>query len=216
MSHLRRHAVAYLALVVALGGTSYAAGYRITSVKQIAPKVREALQGERGPRGRTGADGVPGRAGFVGATGPAGVDGVDGADGLIARTRLNWSTQVPADIAPVWHLTRTLGAILKQRDESVLEVVVMDGSVVAPDAVCATQIRIDGRNDLGSGATDADAGDTGTQATLIAGAAATATTWTSVASSAGSQPAATTSSCGRASPAPAARRTPGRSSARRW
>ncbi len=64
---MRRNLVAWLALFVALGGTSLAAShYVINSTKQVNPKVLKKLEGRAGPKGATGARGA------TGATGPPG------------------------------------------------------------------------------------------------------------------------------------------------
>lgn len=91
---IRGNLIAWLALFVALGGTSLAAShYIITSTKQIKPSVLKQLK----VRGRTGAAGTPGgsgpqgAAGSTGATGvegPRGVEGARGADGLSATSAL--------------------------------------------------------------------------------------------------------------------------------
>ena len=55
---IRRNLVAWLALFVALSGTSFAAShYIITSTKQIKPSVLKALkaEGRTGPEGRAGS-----------------------------------------------------------------------------------------------------------------------------------------------------------------
>jgi hypothetical protein len=68
--------VALLALFISLCGTGIAAThYLITSVNQIAPKVRTEL---RGAAGKTGPQGRPGA---TGATGPQGATGLQGATG---------------------------------------------------------------------------------------------------------------------------------------
>jgi hypothetical protein len=70
---IRANLVAWLALFVALGGTSLAANhYLINSTKQISPKVLKKLRGSRGPRGAQGTAGARGATGATGATGPAG------------------------------------------------------------------------------------------------------------------------------------------------
>ena len=74
--YLRRHHVALLALVVALGGTSYAAVQlppgsvgtaqlknKAVTFKKIEPSTRQRLQGQTGPAGAQGAPGAPGTAG---------------------------------------------------------------------------------------------------------------------------------------------------------
>jgi len=73
---VRGNIVAWLALFVALGGTSLAAShYIVTSTSQIKPSVRAALHGARGPQGPAGA--------FVaGPTGPQGLRGVEGPRGF--------------------------------------------------------------------------------------------------------------------------------------
>jgi hypothetical protein len=105
ITHLKRNAVAYAALFVALGGTSAYAADRITS-SEIAPdavktahikdgQVRSADVGDgsllardfaagslpRGPRGSAGARGPAGPVGAAGAEGPAGPEGPQGARG---------------------------------------------------------------------------------------------------------------------------------------
>jgi len=85
---VRRNLVAWLALFVALGGTSIAAShYLITSTKQIKPSVLKQLRGTHGPTGPAapagprGSAGVAGSPGAVGAKGPAGTNGSNGARG---------------------------------------------------------------------------------------------------------------------------------------
>jgi hypothetical protein len=63
---IRGNLVAWLALFVALGGTSLAAShYVISSTKQINPKVLKKLKGNRGPAGPTGSTGATGATGTV-------------------------------------------------------------------------------------------------------------------------------------------------------
>jgi hypothetical protein len=98
--HLRRHVVAYLALFVALGGTSYAALQAVTPttntvrgcvdkktrVLRVLPKgkskckrtERALVFNKRGPRGATG---VQGATGAQGAAGPKGDQGDVGPPG---------------------------------------------------------------------------------------------------------------------------------------
>jgi hypothetical protein len=92
-AHLRGNLVAYLALSVALGGTSYAAvklPANSVGAKQVrsnaisTKKVKDGSlmaadfkagqlpAGERGPAGPAGQDGAPGRDGAPGATGAKG------------------------------------------------------------------------------------------------------------------------------------------------
>jgi hypothetical protein len=87
LRHLQRHFVGYLALFVALGGTSFAAAALINGAQikpHTIPKNRltnsaiSSLTASRGPRGAAGpagATGPAGPAGPAGAPGPAGVSG---------------------------------------------------------------------------------------------------------------------------------------------
>jgi len=95
--HLRANAVAYLALFMALGGTSaYAAGAlpkASVGTKQLkksavtSPKVRDGSLRARDfaagelPRGERGAQGAIGPKGATGPQGPAGDEGPQGATG---------------------------------------------------------------------------------------------------------------------------------------
>jgi hypothetical protein len=104
LRHLRANLVAYLALFVALGGTSYAAARlprdsvgstqlkrnAVTSSKvkngtltagDLSAKTVSALRGKAGAAGTTGATGAPGATGTPGATGPQGPAGPQGAAG---------------------------------------------------------------------------------------------------------------------------------------
>jgi hypothetical protein len=87
---IRRNLVAWLALFVALGGTSLATSrYVVNSTKQISPKVLKRLKGKTGPRGAKGATGlagVPGPPGAAGARGEPGPRGEVGAQGPGATT----------------------------------------------------------------------------------------------------------------------------------
>jgi hypothetical protein len=84
--------VACVALVVALGGVSYAAGVlpsnsvgakqikkRAVTLTKISPAARSALTGQKGEAGATGPAGPTGQQG---ATGPAGAPGPKGDPGL--------------------------------------------------------------------------------------------------------------------------------------
>lgn len=110
LTSMRHNLVAWLALFVALGGTSLAAShYIITSTKQIKPSVLKTLRGEvprgpagppgpnglpgisgaTGPEGEKGATGTPGASGRLGPEGPEGLPGTEGASGttVVARAR---------------------------------------------------------------------------------------------------------------------------------
>ena len=74
LAAIRGNLVAWLALFVALGGTSLAAShYSINSIHQINPKVLNKL------RGKVGKPGAPGAPGLAGAQGPVGAVGANGA-----------------------------------------------------------------------------------------------------------------------------------------
>src|SRR6478609_3307064 len=92
--HLRRNVVAYLALFVALSGTSYAASTALLPKNSVgsaqvinrslqkgdlSTKAVAALRGARGPQGPPGAQGLqgtPGAQGAPGASGPPGPAGI--------------------------------------------------------------------------------------------------------------------------------------------
>jgi hypothetical protein len=100
-SYIARHHVALLALFVALGGTSVAAGNVLLArnsvgtrqvvdgslqTNDLSSKARSALKGTTGPRGATGAPGATGSTGAAGApglTGSTGSAGAPGAQGAI-------------------------------------------------------------------------------------------------------------------------------------
>jgi hypothetical protein len=86
LTYLRRHHVGLLALLIALGGTSYAATQlpknsvgtkqikaKAVSEPKLAPKVRAKLNAvHTGPQGPAGPPGVPGIQGLQGVQGPPG------------------------------------------------------------------------------------------------------------------------------------------------
>jgi hypothetical protein len=89
--HLRRNVVAYLALLFALSGTSYAAATKLLPANSVGTRqvINHSLRkldfatgqlprGPRGLRGLTGAAGPVGPAGQAGRSGPAGPKGPTG------------------------------------------------------------------------------------------------------------------------------------------
>jgi hypothetical protein len=87
LRYMQQHIVAFLALFVALGGTSIAAGTALGPRNSVASpqvvngslqtvdlsrKARRALKGNRGARGPAGSQGATGPAGPAGPTGPPG------------------------------------------------------------------------------------------------------------------------------------------------
>jgi len=94
VTSIRRNAIAWLALFVALTGTSMAAShYVVTNVKEIKPSVLKKLHGAKGAKGaqgptgpqgaqgKEGNQGTPGNRGATGATGATGTKGTAGATG---------------------------------------------------------------------------------------------------------------------------------------
>jgi hypothetical protein len=95
-SYIGRHHLALLALFVALGGTSVAAGNAVLArnsvgtrqvidgslqTNDLSTKARTALKGNTGPRGATGAVGAQGATGAAGSNGAAGATGATGPQG---------------------------------------------------------------------------------------------------------------------------------------
>jgi hypothetical protein len=89
--HLRQHSVAYLALFVALGGTSFAAANALVPKNSVGTaqvingsllkkdfRAGQLPRGARGARGPAGGRGATGAQGLVGPAGPAGVQGPPG------------------------------------------------------------------------------------------------------------------------------------------
>jgi Collagen triple helix repeat (20 copies) len=82
VTEVRRNIVAWLALFVALSGTSLAAShYVITSTKQIEPSALKQLRGARGPAGPQGPAGASGADGASGTNGTIGAQGLTGKEG---------------------------------------------------------------------------------------------------------------------------------------
>jgi hypothetical protein len=100
--HLRRNLIAYLALLFALSGTSYAAATALLPANSVGTrqvingsllkkdfKSGQLPRGARGPMGPAGAAGATGRAGPAGPAGAAGPAGQDGPPGPVALVYRN-------------------------------------------------------------------------------------------------------------------------------
>jgi hypothetical protein len=105
--------IAFIALVVALGGTAVAARhYIITSTRQIKPSVLKALRGRTGHQGPTGATGPQGSRGAVGSRGVQGVPGPGGPPGAPGATGSEGKPGPPgADGTSVVARARSAGAV---------------------------------------------------------------------------------------------------------
>ena len=103
--HVRRNLVGYLALLVALSGTSYAAATKLLPANSVGTKqvvnhslrtvdlssgAVSALHGRQGPQGPQGPKGDPGAQG---AQGPQGLKGDTGPAGSTVAARVRGSTQ---------------------------------------------------------------------------------------------------------------------------
>ena len=128
---VRRNVVAYLALFVALSGTSLAASrYIITSSSQIKPSVLKQLRGKvgpPGPRGDTGHPGVSGATGVKGETGPRGEAGLNGEAGpaSLGTTSFNITVAQGAGktvLATPGNATQVTGECSAEDKEAVLRI----------------------------------------------------------------------------------------------
>jgi hypothetical protein len=89
--HLRKNVVAYLALLFALSGTSYAAATNLLPANSVGTKqvinrslLKKDFKPGQLPRGARGPQGLPGPAGRQGVQGPIGLQGAQGPAGLLA------------------------------------------------------------------------------------------------------------------------------------
>lgn len=89
--HLRNNLIAYVALLVALSGTSYAAADKLLPANSVGTKqvingslLKNDFKAGQLPRGARGVQGPPGATGLRGAQGSAGPQGVQGPPGLLA------------------------------------------------------------------------------------------------------------------------------------
>lgn len=99
--------LATIAIVLALGGSAYAANkYIITSVSQIKPSVLKALTkddtdiGPQGAQGTSGSNGVPGTNGASGSNGQNGAPGAVGPAGPVGATGPQGWTGFPGAPGP--------------------------------------------------------------------------------------------------------------------
>lgn len=100
--HLRGNLVAYVALLFALAGTSYAAGTAVLPANSVGTKQVidhsllskdfKAGQLPRGARGPAGPRGSVGAQGPAGPAGPAGAAGAPGAPGPAGPINLTYAT----------------------------------------------------------------------------------------------------------------------------
>ena len=88
--HLRSNLISYVALLVALSGTSYAAADKLLPANSVGTKqvingalLKVDFKPGQLPRGARGAQGSPGPAGPQGVQGQAGAQGAQGAAGLL-------------------------------------------------------------------------------------------------------------------------------------
>jgi hypothetical protein len=88
--HLRRNAVAYLALLFGLSGTSYAAATKVLPPNSVGTRqvingslLKQDFKTGQLPRGARGLPGQTGPAGPAGSAGPAGPAGQDGPPGPV-------------------------------------------------------------------------------------------------------------------------------------
>jgi hypothetical protein len=105
--HLRGNLVAYVALLVALTSSSYAAVTKLLPPNSVGTQqvVNGSLlrqdfksgQVPRGQRGRAGARGQPGARGTIGPTGAVGAAGAPGPPGPVALSYIESETSVAAD-----------------------------------------------------------------------------------------------------------------------
>jgi Collagen triple helix repeat (20 copies) len=88
MKHARRNLVAYVALLFALSGTSYAAATKLLPPNSVGTKqvinhslLKKDFKAGQLPRGRRGLQGAIGPSGPTGPAGPRGAQGVAGPQG---------------------------------------------------------------------------------------------------------------------------------------
>jgi hypothetical protein len=97
MKHVRRNLVAYVALLFALSGTSYAAATKLLPANSVGTKqvinhslLKKDFKSGQLPRGRRGPLGPAGPAGPTGPAGPVGAAGQE--ERKESKARLDRST----------------------------------------------------------------------------------------------------------------------------
>jgi Collagen triple helix repeat (20 copies) len=118
LQHLRRNLVAYLALLVALSSTGYAASSKLLPKNSVgsaqvingsllkkdfkAGQLPRGTRGRAGPAGARGPSGLTGPPGPSGPPGPAGLAGKPGAQGPPGPVSLSYvsSADVPLPVGP--------------------------------------------------------------------------------------------------------------------
>ncbi|HKA26134.1 MAG TPA: hypothetical protein VKD88_02100 [Gaiellaceae bacterium] len=90
-THLRRNLIAYLALLFALSGTSYAAATKLLPANSVGTKqvidhslLKVDFKAGQLPRGARGPTGLTGLTGAAGPSGPAGPGGAQGPPGPVS------------------------------------------------------------------------------------------------------------------------------------
>jgi len=156
LQHMRANAVAYLALFVALGGTSYAAGsLAANSVGTKQLKSKSVTPGKLAPATLAmiqKASSVAGPAGAQGATGAKGESGAKGEQGLRGEQGIQGEQGVPGPTASASSTLNT-GVVVNNGTNQFVPVLsttittTFDGRIMA-DASLSMQ-RMEGVGDAG-------------------------------------------------------------------
>jgi hypothetical protein len=144
LRHLRGNLIAYLALLVALSSTSYAAATKLLPKNSVgtaqvvngslqkvdlSKRAVAALRGQRGPRGLRGPTGLQGLTGPAGPAGPQGLRGSPGLNGIPGAQ----GPRGPSDAFVMFggHGTLNGGLIGSQSPDSTSKLILPPGSYVA-------------------------------------------------------------------------------------
>lgn len=122
VGHLRRHAIAYVALFLALGGSAYAAATLpagsvgtvqlkngAVTLSKISGRARASLRGATGPQGTPGLPGAPGSSGIVGVPFSGPLTGPLGASTTRSFTKAKSTTDLLVTISGTGFRTTTQG-----------------------------------------------------------------------------------------------------------